>query len=47
MKRLQAGGMTLDREYQRSTVAPALMLSYITDPWGTYLELTEGLEPRQ
>lgn len=47
VKTLQASGTRLDREYQRSEVAPTMMLSYLTDPWGTYLELTEGLEPRQ
>ena len=46
MKALQAAGSTLDREYQRSGAAPTLMLACITDPAGTYVELTEGLTPR-
>lgn len=44
LKGLVAKGVTLDRDYQRSQAAN-LMLSYVTDPFGTYLELTEGLTP--
>ncbi len=44
LKRLVAGGIALDRDYQKSQAAN-LMLSYLTDPFGTYLELTEGLTP--
>jgi catechol 2,3-dioxygenase-like lactoylglutathione lyase family enzyme len=47
LKQLQANGIKLDREYQTSAAAPTLKISYITDPWGTYLELTQGLEPRK
>ncbi len=43
---LQTNGVTLDRPYARSPGAPALGVAYLTDPWGTYLELTEGLEPK-
>jgi catechol 2,3-dioxygenase-like lactoylglutathione lyase family enzyme len=45
LKKLEASGIKLDRAYQRSQAAPAVALSYLTDPWGTYLELTEGLTP--
>ena len=45
LKKIEASGIKLDRGYQRSQAAPTLMISYITDPWGTYLELTEGLDP--
>lgn len=40
-KRLEASGIKLDRPY---TKVPALNLSiaFLTDPWGTYIELTEG-----
>jgi catechol 2,3-dioxygenase-like lactoylglutathione lyase family enzyme len=44
LKNLKARGATIDREYQKSAAAN-LMLSYLTDPFGTYLELTEGLTP--
>ena len=42
-KRLESMGIKLDRPY---TVAPTLAISYafITDPWGTSIELTEGLD---
>ncbi|MFN8059972.1 MAG: VOC family protein [Vicinamibacterales bacterium] len=41
-KQLEANGVTLDRPY---TKVPALGVSiaFFTDPWGTYIELTEGL----
>jgi catechol 2,3-dioxygenase-like lactoylglutathione lyase family enzyme len=43
-KKLQASGITLDRPYTRipnSTTA----IAFLTDPWGTYIELTENLAP--
>ena len=42
VKKLEAQGIKLDRPY---TPVPALGISiaFITDPWGTYIELTEGL----
>jgi hypothetical protein len=46
LKKLEASGIKLDRPYQRSQAAPTLMIAYVTDPWGTYVELTEGLDPR-
>ena len=41
-RRLEAAGVTLDRGY---TPVPALgiAIAFFTDPWGTYVELTEGL----
>jgi catechol 2,3-dioxygenase-like lactoylglutathione lyase family enzyme len=41
-RQLEAGGITLDRPY---TKVPALgiAIAFFTDPWGTYIELTEGL----
>ena len=41
-KQLEASGITLDRPY---TKVPALgiAIAFLTDPWGTYIELTEGL----
>jgi catechol 2,3-dioxygenase-like lactoylglutathione lyase family enzyme len=40
--RLEASGVTMDRGY---TPVPALgiAIAFLTDPWGTYIELTEGL----
>lgn len=44
LKQLTARGIKLDREYQRSQAAN-LMMSNLTDPFGTYIELTQGLVP--
>ena len=45
-KQLAAKGIKLDRPY---TAVPAINLSiaFITDPWGTYIELTEGFDKVQ
>lgn len=40
---LQAKGITLDVPY-REIPAAGLAIAFITDPWGTYIELTEGLD---
>jgi catechol 2,3-dioxygenase-like lactoylglutathione lyase family enzyme len=43
-KKLEAAGQKFDRPYGRlpnSTVA----IAFLTDPWGTYIELTENLAP--
>jgi hypothetical protein len=38
---LEAKGITLDVPYRESQMG--LGLAFMTDPWGTYIELTEGL----
>ena len=43
-RKLEAAGITLDRPYTKipnSTTA----IAFLTDPWGTYIELTENLAP--
>jgi catechol 2,3-dioxygenase-like lactoylglutathione lyase family enzyme len=43
-KKLEAAGIKLDRPFTRlpnSTTA----IAFLTDPWGTYIELTENLAP--
>jgi len=42
VRRLEASGVTMDRGY---TPVPALgiAVAFFSDPWGTYVELTEGL----
>ena len=43
-KKLEASGIKLDRPYTKlpnSTTA----IAFLTDPWGTYIELTENLAP--
>lgn len=43
-KRLETEGIKLDQPY-RKLPNSTLALSFLTDPWGTYIELTEGLAP--
>lgn len=43
VKRLEAGGAKFDVPY-REVPALKLKIAFLTDPWGTYIELTEGLE---
>lgn len=40
---LEAKGITLDVPY-REVPAAGIAIAFITDPWGTYIELTEGLD---
>lgn len=40
-KKLEAMGIKLDRPYTKLPLG--ITNAYITDPWGTYIELTEGL----
>jgi extradiol dioxygenase family protein len=42
IERLEASGITMDRDY--TVVAQmGIAIAFLTDPWGTYIELTEGL----
>jgi catechol 2,3-dioxygenase-like lactoylglutathione lyase family enzyme len=45
IKKLQAMGVTLDRPMQKSAASPATTTAFLTDPWGTQIELTENLSP--
>jgi len=40
-KKLEAAGIKFDRPY--GTLPSGFKLAFLTDPWGTYIELTEGL----
>lgn len=40
-KALEARGVTFDRPYAK--LESGFGLAFLTDPWGTYIELTEGL----
>ena len=40
-KQLEAAGIKLDGPY--NTLPSGFGLAFLTDPWGTYIELTEGL----
>ena len=41
-KKLEAAGVKFDRPFTR-VESLGLSLAFLTDPWGTYIELTEGL----
>ncbi len=45
-KKLEGMGITLDVSY-RSIPDRGLAIAFITDPWGTYIELSEGLDNLQ
>ena len=42
-KKLQADGITLDVTY-RQVPKTEMFIAFITDPWGTSIELSEGLD---
>jgi catechol 2,3-dioxygenase-like lactoylglutathione lyase family enzyme len=43
VERLTGMGVTFDRPFTRIP-ASGLAIAFFTDPWGTYIELTEGLD---
>ncbi len=43
-KKLEAAGQKFDRPYGRLPNSTAA-IAFLTDPWGTYIELTENLAP--
>jgi catechol 2,3-dioxygenase-like lactoylglutathione lyase family enzyme len=45
VKRLEAAGIQTDAPIRTSANASKLRIAYIMDPWGTNIELTEGLTP--
>lgn len=42
-RELEAKGVVLDRGY-REIPSLGIAVAFLTDPWGTYIELTEGLD---
>ena len=42
-RKLEAAGVKFDMPY-RKIPALGISIAFLTDPWGTYIELTEGLE---
>jgi len=42
-RKLEGMGITLERPYTK-VPAPNIAIAFIQDPWGTYIELTEGLD---
>jgi catechol 2,3-dioxygenase-like lactoylglutathione lyase family enzyme len=45
VKKLEAQGITLDEPIRPSQNSKRLKVVYLTDPWGTRIELTQGLAP--
>ena len=45
LKKLEAEGIPPETTLRNSANAPKLKIAYIVDPWGTYIEITEGLAP--
>jgi catechol 2,3-dioxygenase-like lactoylglutathione lyase family enzyme len=43
VKKLQAAGIKTDGAIRNSTNAAGLRIVYVTDPWGTEIEITEGM----
>jgi catechol 2,3-dioxygenase-like lactoylglutathione lyase family enzyme len=44
IKTLEAAGIKLDRPY--TEIGPGSALAFITDPWGTYIELNQRANPQ-
>jgi catechol 2,3-dioxygenase-like lactoylglutathione lyase family enzyme len=45
VKKLDEAGIRVDAPIRTSANASKLRIAYVNDPWGTYIELTEGLAP--
>lgn len=45
VKKLAAAGIAIEAPIRNSTNAPNLRVAFLVDPWGTYIELTQGLAP--
>ncbi len=41
--KLRAAGLKTDADIRNSANAAGLRIVYVTDPWGTKIEITEGL----
>lgn len=46
-KKLQAEGIEFEGPVRQSASAAHLKVAFLTDPWGTRIELTEGLAPHK
>ena len=45
LKRLETMGIKPDVDIRPSNFSPKLRVAFISDPWGTKMEITEGLAP--
>ena len=45
VEKAEANGVKFDEPYRASKSSAKVHIAYLTDPWGTRIELTEGLAP--
>ena len=45
VKRLEAASVPIETPIRNSANASKLRIAYVMDPWGTYIEITQGLTP--
>lgn len=45
VEKAEASGIKFDEPYRASTSSTKVHIAFLTDPWGTRIELTEGLAP--
>jgi len=45
VERVEANGTKFDESYRVSRNSAKVHTAFLTDPWGTRIELTEGLTP--
>jgi hypothetical protein len=45
LKKLEGQGIRIDEGPRQSQNSKAVRVAFVTDPWGTRIELTEGLPP--
>jgi catechol 2,3-dioxygenase-like lactoylglutathione lyase family enzyme len=46
LKRMEAEGVTITQGLTASNFVSTMRVAFITDPWGTRMEITEGLAPK-
>jgi catechol 2,3-dioxygenase-like lactoylglutathione lyase family enzyme len=46
LKRMEAEGVTITQGFTASNFVSTMHVSFIADPWGTKMEITEGLAPQ-
>ena len=43
----RAAGLETDEGVRNSTTMPGVRVAWLTDPWGTCIEITEGLQDKK
>ena len=46
LKRMEAEGVTITQGYTASNFVSTMHVAFIADPWGTKMEITEGIAPK-